>query len=96
VMVGGVLVILGVAVGFTNYLVGAAFAPARMVPAAHRITRGVSPRAESVPAGGRVADGDLRRDCGGRAADGAARGQRSVFTRFTSASSSLPTSSSGF
>ena len=39
VVVGGVLVILGVAVGFTNYLVGAQVpaTAARLVAAAHRI-----------------------------------------------------------
>ncbi len=62
VVVGGVLVILGVAVGFTNYLVGAQV-PARMLEwcQQHIGSRlDVSLRSQSLSAGRRLADGDLR------------------------------------
>ena len=74
-VIGGVLIILGVAVGFTNYLVGAQV-PAKLVEwgaGPHHVAADVPAGAESLPARGRLADGDLRGDRRRRAADRAAR-----------------------
>ena len=75
VVIGGVLVILGVAVGLTNYLVGVQL-PAKLVSwvQAHIESRLAFPaRAECLPAGRRLADGNLRRHRCRRAVDCAAR-----------------------
>ena len=97
VVIGGVLVILGVAVGLTNYLVGAQVpAKLRRVGArAHRVAARVPARAQRVPARRRLADGDLRRDRRRRAADRAARRGVRHPPGAPRASSSSRTSSSG-
>ena len=95
-LIGGVLVILGVAVGLTNWLVGAQV-PMHLVEftRAHIASRVHVPAgAERVSAAGRLPDGDFPGDRRGGAAHRAARRWRSTCTRCTWASSSSPTSSS--
>ena len=70
-LVGGVLLILGVALGFTNYLVDAQIAERAVewVTGIHSFAMGVSSSAESVPPRGRMPDGHLFRHRRGGAVD---------------------------
>ncbi len=68
--VGGVLVILGVAVGLTSYLIGAdcTWPVARMDAGLHQLAEGFSADAEPLPARRRLPDGHLLRHLRRRAA----------------------------
>jgi hypothetical protein len=93
VVIGGVLVILGVAVGLTNYLVGVQL-PAKLVEwvRAHIESRiAFLLVAQRVPSDRGLVHGDLRRDRRRGAADRAARRRRSASTRSIWASSSSRT-----
>ena len=95
-MVGGVLLILGVALGLTSYLVDAQV-PMHLLDwaQAHLDSKWVFPAgAEPAAARGRLPDGHLLGDRGRRAADRCRSGSPSASTRSTSGSSSSPTWSS--
>ena len=94
-LVGGILIILAVAVGFTTYLIDAQV-PARLAEwtqGERRVEMGVSARLERLPDHRRRPDGHLLVDHRRRAAHRADRRSTSRSTRSTSASSSSPTPS---